>query len=210
MLVAEPAEVAEVDACVAVDRRAALAVALCPVERAVREVDEFARSMPWTGTSRSRPRPSASSPCSNSSSEMRWSTRFATPSISYPFRAWSRSAKSPPRRKGLAAGAQAGRHLGEHLVADRVAERVVHVLEVVDVHEADAQRAAGSGVEVALQALVEVAMVAEPGERVGQRQPHRAERTRTPSAGRARRRRAARRGRPRGGANAPTAPSASG
>ena len=58
-----------------------------------------------------------------------------------------------------------------------MAEAVVDLLEVVDVHEAEAERVAlrlRVG-ELALEPVVEVAVVAEPGERVGERQPHRAQ-----------------------------------
>ena len=61
--------------------------------------------------------------------------------------------------------------IGEHLVADGMAEDVVHLLEVVDVdhHHGDVLvRARGAG-QLAPQALVEVTVVVEAGERVGLR-----------------------------------------
>ena len=75
----------------------------------------------------------------------------------------------------LASLPEVRRELGEHLVAARVAEAVVDPLEVVDVHEAQAERIAlRAGVcDLALQAVVEVAVVPEPGQRVGEREPHR-------------------------------------
>ena len=52
---------------------------------------------------------------------------------------------------------------------------VVDLLEVVDVEQAESERDAGllRVVEVALEPLVEVAMVAEPGQRVGERETER-------------------------------------
>ena len=59
--------------------------------------------------------------------------------------------------------------LGQHVVSDRVAEDVVHLLEVVDVqhHEHDVLVLARGPGQLAAEALVEVAMVVEAGERVG-------------------------------------------
>ena len=79
----------------------------------------------------------------------------------------------------LAALAQVRRQLGKHLVAGRVAEAVVDLLEVVDVHEAEAERVAlrlRVG-ELALEPVVEVPVVAELRQRVGEREPHRAQLT---------------------------------
>ena len=78
----------------------------------------------------------------------------------------------------LAALPQARRELREHAVPDRMPEAVVDLLEVVDVEEEQRQAEALALrlVEVALQALVEVTVVAEARERVGQREPHRAKR----------------------------------
>ena len=61
--------------------------------------------------------------------------------------------------------------LGEHLVADRVAEDVVHLLEVVDVdhHHGDVLVRARRVRQLATEALVEVPVVVEAGERVGLR-----------------------------------------
>ena len=77
----------------------------------------------------------------------------------------------------LAALAEVRRELGEHLVAARMPEAVVDPLEVVDVHQAEAERIAlrPRVGELALEPVVEVAVVAEPGQRVGQREPHRAQ-----------------------------------
>ena len=78
----------------------------------------------------------------------------------------------------LAALPQARGDLAEHEVADRMAEAVVDALEVVDVDEAEGERRAlvlGRR-ELALQPLVEAAVVAEPRERVGQGEPHRPQR----------------------------------
>ena len=66
-------------------------------------------------------------------------------------------------------GAQMVGELGQHVVADRVAEDVVHLLEVVDVehHERDVLVLARRPGQLAAEALVEVPVVVEPGERVG-------------------------------------------
>ena len=80
--------------------------------------------------------------------------------------------------EGLAALAQPARHLREHAVAGGMAEAVVDLLEVVDVDEAQRQRRALLlGVEqLALEAFVEVAVVAESGEWIGEREAHRSQR----------------------------------
>ena len=69
--------------------------------------------------------------------------------------------------------------LGEDPVAGGVAETVVHVLEVVDVDEAEGQRpAALAGVlELLPEPVVEMAMVPEARKRIRQREPHRAQRS---------------------------------
>ena len=79
--------------------------------------------------------------------------------------------------EGLATLAEIRCQLCEHLVAARVAEAVVDPLEVVDVHEAQAERVAlRAGVcDLALQPVVEVSVVPEPGQRVGEREPHRSQ-----------------------------------
>ena len=66
-------------------------------------------------------------------------------------------------------GAQMVGELGQHVVADRVAVDVVHLLEVVDVehHERDVLVLARRPGQLAAEALVEVAVVVEAGERVG-------------------------------------------
>ena len=78
----------------------------------------------------------------------------------------------------LASLAQPRRDLREHAVARGVPVLVVDPLEVVDVDQAEAERHAGflCGDELTLQPLVEVPVVAEPGQRVGERKPHRAQR----------------------------------
>ena len=54
---------------------------------------------------------------------------------------------------------------------------VVHLLEVVDVEQAEGQREASScALSRSLEPLVEVAVIAEPGQRVGQRKAHGLER----------------------------------
>ena len=66
-------------------------------------------------------------------------------------------------------------HLCKHAVADRMSVAVVDLLEVVDVDEAQSHRCAlllCEG-ELALEAFVEVSVVAEARERVGQRKAHR-------------------------------------
>ena len=79
---------------------------------------------------------------------------------------------SEPER--LAALAEARGDLREHTIADRVAEAIVDLLEIVDVEQAEGQRDAAllCLVEVALQPLVEVPVVPEPGQRVGEREAH--------------------------------------
>ena len=66
----------------------------------------------------------------------------------------------------LAALAQPGRDLREHTVTGRMAVLVVDALEVVDVEKAQRHDPAtvGGGCELALQPLVEVPVVAEPGQ----------------------------------------------
>ena len=80
--------------------------------------------------------------------------------------------------EGLAALAEACRHLREDAIADRVAVPVVDLLEVVDVEQDEREREplVLCLVQVVLEALVEVAVVAEPGEGVGERQAHRLQR----------------------------------
>jgi hypothetical protein len=80
----------------------------------------------------------------------------------------------PTDAEGLAVLAQAGGHLGEHAVALRMPEAVVELLEIVDVEDADGQRhALLLGLrQVVLEPLVEVPVVAEPGEGVGERESH--------------------------------------
>ena len=80
--------------------------------------------------------------------------------------------------EALAALAEARRDLPEHAVTERMAVAVVDALEVVDVDEAEAERIAGAlrRRERTLQALVEVTVVSEPGERVGERKLHGLER----------------------------------
>ncbi len=79
--------------------------------------------------------------------------------------------------KRLAALPQPCRDPREHAVARRVAEAVVDELEVVEVeeHERQASVRLFGEVELPLQALVEVPVVAEPGERIGQCEPDRAQ-----------------------------------
>ena len=78
----------------------------------------------------------------------------------------------------LAALTQPGRDVAEHKVADRMPEPVVHALQVVEVDEAERERRAHllGRDELTLEPLVEAAVVSEAGERVGQREPHRADR----------------------------------
>ncbi len=74
--------------------------------------------------------------------------------------------------------AQGRRKLGEDVVTGGVAEEVVDALEIVDVHEAETEWALVPlrVDQLALETIVEVAVVAEPGQRIGQRELHRAER----------------------------------
>ena len=78
----------------------------------------------------------------------------------------------------FAALPEPARNLCQHAVSDRMTVAVVDLLEVVDVDEAD--RDGGAVllrlVEAALQPLVEVAVVSEPREGIGEREPHRLQR----------------------------------
>ena len=78
----------------------------------------------------------------------------------------------------LTALAEAARHLRQHAVARGVAEAVVDPLEVVDVDQADRHgHVLLLGLDQGLlEPLVEVAVVAEAGERVGEGEPHRLQR----------------------------------
>ena len=79
-------------------------------------------------------------------------------------------AADPADDVGRADGrAQVVGELDQHLVADGVAEDVVHLLEVVDVehHERDVLVLARGQRQLTAEALVEVAVVVEAGERVG-------------------------------------------
>src|SRR4029078_9285453 len=80
--------------------------------------------------------------------------------------------------ESLAQRAEPARDLGQHRVAGRMAVAVVDLLEVVEVEEADGERAARGGrlLEVHLELLLEMAVVPEPGERVGERESHRPQR----------------------------------
>ena len=83
----------------------------------------------------------------------------------------------PAEPERLAALAESGRQLRQHLVAAGMAVAVVDPLEVVDVDQADAERIAllARVGELALEPIVEMAVVAESRKRVGQGEPHRAE-----------------------------------
>ncbi len=80
-----------------------------------------------------------------------------------------------PETERLAALSQARRDLAEHLVAHRMAVLVVDRLEVVEVEEAERNRRAGllRRDELALEPLVEAAVIPEARERIGEREPHR-------------------------------------
>ena len=84
----------------------------------------------------------------------------------------------PAEAEGLAVLAKRRRQAGEDAVAGGVPEEVVDPLEIVHVDEAEAEAAAlALGLDqLTLEPIVEVAVVAEPRQRVGQREPHRAER----------------------------------
>ena len=83
----------------------------------------------------------------------------------------------PAEPERLAALAQARRELREHLVAAGMAVAVVDPLEVVDVHEAEAERIrllerVG---DLALESVVKMPVVTQSGKGVGEREPHRAQ-----------------------------------
>ncbi len=76
--------------------------------------------------------------------------------------------------EGLAVLPQARGELRQNVVARRVAETVVDALEVVDVDEAERELAvllAGAH-ELELEPVVEVPVIAKPGERIGEREAH--------------------------------------
>src|SRR5205809_7979259 len=79
------------------------------------------------------------------------------------------------KAEGLAAGPEPRADLREDAIAGRVAEAVVDPLEVVDVEEAQRQRrpTLARTIELVANSLVEVPVIAEPGERVGERKSHR-------------------------------------
>ena len=79
--------------------------------------------------------------------------------------------------ESLAVLPQGRREAGENTVAGRVAEEIVDALEVVHVDEAEAEAlAVALGLDqLALEPIVEMPVVAEPGQRIGQREPHRAQ-----------------------------------
>ena len=102
------------------------------------------------------------------------SAAIRAPSSSRPGRRIAQLVAAEPER--LAALAEVRVRLREHLVADGMAEAVVDQLELVDVDETEAERIVlrlRVG-ELALEPVVEVAVVPQPGQRIGQRQPHRA------------------------------------
>ncbi len=80
--------------------------------------------------------------------------------------------------EGLTPLAQAGRHLGQDLVPGRMTVAIVDLLEVVDVEQAERERKALvlRLVQVVLEPLVEVTVVSQARERVGERQAHRFQR----------------------------------
>ena len=79
--------------------------------------------------------------------------------------------------EGLSVLTQPRGDLREDLVAPRVPEPVVELFEVVDVEDADAQRhpLVLRLRQVAIEPLVEMAVVAQAGERVGEGEAHRRE-----------------------------------
>ena len=76
--------------------------------------------------------------------------------------------------EGLAALTQPRADLRKDAVARRVPVAVVDLLEVVDVDEAERQRPRllFGAQQLTLEPLVEVTVIAEPGQRIGERQPH--------------------------------------
>ena len=81
--------------------------------------------------------------------------------------------------KGLASLPQLPRNLRKYPVSGRMPETVVDVLEVIDVDEAERQRGRAflRRLQLALQSLVEVPVVSQPGEWIRQRQAHRPQRS---------------------------------
>ena len=80
--------------------------------------------------------------------------------------------------EGLAALAQPRGDLRKDAVARRVPVAVVDPLEIVDVHEAERQRPRLllCAQQLTLEPLVEVTVIAEPGQRIRERQSHRPQR----------------------------------
>ncbi len=81
----------------------------------------------------------------------------------------------PAEAEGFSVASELRRDLSQHKVAHGVAPAVVHALEVVDVEEAERERRALSlgPLDLATQPLVEVTVVAEAGQWIGQRKPER-------------------------------------
>ena len=76
--------------------------------------------------------------------------------------------------EGLARLAQSRCHLREHRIAHWMAEAVVDALEIVDVDQAERKRPVVTQglLELPRQPFVEMAVVPEPGQGIGQRQAH--------------------------------------
>ena len=175
----EQVEVADLGRAWPVDARAALAPVLRGVERAVRDADKLAAVEPVVREDGDAGRHG------QSFSVLELHRRDAVDDRSRDGQRLALGAPGQEQRKLVAAQPerlaplpQSRRDLREHVVSDGMTVPVVHAFEIVDVHEAEREPRAAllRPVEVVLEPLVEVTVVPEARQRVGERQAHRAER----------------------------------
>ncbi len=177
--VREPAQLRELDHVGPVDVHAVLSVLLRPVEGAVREADQvvpverLVREPCDAGAGRHGADVSQFERADASKDG-----RCGRESLFGGHAGKEQRELVAAEAEGLAVLAEAPADAGEHTVADRVSVEVVDPLEVVHVDQAERERLiVGLGAEqLVLQPLLEAAVVAEPAQRVGQREPHRAQR----------------------------------
>ena len=200
--VREAAQLGELDDVGAVDVRAVLAVLLGPVEGAVGQTDELdaARRLGREGRDAGADGDRADVvelERGDAVDDRRSATRPPPPR---PLRAAARTRRrrdGRPRRSGAAR-----RDLGEHPVTRGVPNRsLTRLKSSTSIRQRLNVLRAAPRRQLALDALVEVAMVAKSRQRIGQRERIARRRGRS-SAGRARSRAAGRRGRPTGAATA--------
>jgi hypothetical protein len=173
--VSEAPELGQLDDIRAIHVRAVLAVLLRPVERVVREPDQLpavrglAREGGDARADRDRPDVVDLERAHPADDRFRGPDPAALVVVGQQER--ELVAAQP---EGLAVLAQVRCDLGEDVVPGRVAVQVVDALEVVHVDEAEAEVAPAlvRVEQLTLEPLVEVTVVAEPRERVGQGEPH--------------------------------------